>query len=65
MLSQIDAGDPTASEKLLPLVYDDLRKLATSRMASETFKLNPVGQSRANLGGQCTATWVGRIAPIS
>jgi len=28
ILSQIEQGDPQAAEKLLPLVYDDLRKLA-------------------------------------
>ena len=28
ILSQIEQGDPQAAEKLLPLVYDELRKLA-------------------------------------
>lgn len=31
----IDRGDPRASEALLPLVYDELRRLADSRLASE------------------------------
>lgn len=35
LLSQIDAGDPAAAEQLLPLVYDELRKLATARLAME------------------------------
>lgn len=35
ILSQIDAGDPTAAEQLLPLVYDELRRLATARLAQE------------------------------
>jgi RNA polymerase sigma factor (TIGR02999 family) len=35
ILSQIDAGDPSAAEQLLPLVYDELRKLATARLAQE------------------------------
>ncbi len=35
ILSQIEAGDPSAAEKLLPLIYDELRKLATVRMQSE------------------------------
>lgn len=35
ILSQIDAGDPSAAEKLLPLVYDELRKLAAARLAHE------------------------------
>jgi RNA polymerase sigma factor (TIGR02999 family) len=35
ILSAVEQGDPTAAEKLLPLVYDELRKLAAQRMASE------------------------------
>ncbi len=35
ILSQIESGDPSAAEKLLPLVYDHLRNLARSRMANE------------------------------
>lgn len=35
LLSAIDAGDPHAGEKLLPLVYEELRKLAVVRMANE------------------------------
>jgi RNA polymerase sigma factor (sigma-70 family) len=35
ILSQIDQGDPTAASQLLPLVYDELRKLAASRLAHE------------------------------
>lgn len=35
ILSQIEAGDPAAAEKLLPLVYDELRRLATQRLAHE------------------------------
>src|SRR4029453_3576300 len=35
ILSQIESGDPTAAEQLLPLVYDELRKLATARLALE------------------------------
>src|SRR5258707_15231332 len=35
ILSQIEQGDPQAAEKLLPLVYDELRKLAASRLAQE------------------------------
>ena len=35
ILSQIDDGDPAAAEQLLPLVYDELRKLAAARMAAE------------------------------
>ena len=35
ILSQIEAGDPSAAEQLLPLVYDELRKLAAARLAQE------------------------------
>jgi RNA polymerase sigma factor (TIGR02999 family) len=35
ILSAIDAGDPQAAEQLLPLVYDELRKLAAQRLAQE------------------------------
>ncbi len=35
ILSQIEQGDPSAAEQLLPLVYDELRKLAAARLASE------------------------------
>jgi RNA polymerase sigma factor (TIGR02999 family) len=35
ILSQIEQGDPNAAEKLLPLVYDELRKLAASKLAQE------------------------------
>jgi RNA polymerase sigma factor (TIGR02999 family) len=35
VLSAIEEGDPHAAEKLLPLVYDKLRKLAAQRMAQE------------------------------
>jgi RNA polymerase sigma factor (TIGR02999 family) len=35
ILSQIESGDPAAAEQLLPLVYDELRKLAAARMAAE------------------------------
>jgi RNA polymerase sigma factor (TIGR02999 family) len=35
ILSQIETGDPSAADKLLPLVYDELRKLATARLVQE------------------------------
>jgi len=35
ILSAIEQGDPTAAEQLLPLVYDELRKLATQKMGNE------------------------------
>ena len=35
ILSAIEQGDPQAGEQLLPLVYDELRKLAAARLADE------------------------------
>jgi RNA polymerase sigma factor (TIGR02999 family) len=35
ILSKIESGDQQAAEELLPLVYDELRKLAAARMANE------------------------------
>src|SRR5262245_54420421 len=35
ILSQIEQGDPAAAEQLLPLVYDELRKLAAAKLAHE------------------------------
>ena len=35
ILSQIEQGDPAAAEQLLPLVYDELRKLAAAKLAQE------------------------------
>ena len=35
ILNAIDAGDPRAADQLLPLVYDELRKLAVARMVNE------------------------------
>src|SRR5579864_567287 len=35
ILSAIEQGDPRAAEQLLPLVYDELRKLAAQRLTQE------------------------------
>ena len=35
ILSAIEGGDPHATEQLLPLVYDELRKLAARKLARE------------------------------
>jgi RNA polymerase sigma factor (TIGR02999 family) len=35
IMSAIEAGDPHAAEQLLPLVYEELRKLAAQRLAQE------------------------------
>jgi RNA polymerase sigma factor (TIGR02999 family) len=35
ILNTIDSGDPRAADQLLPLVYDELRKLAAAKLAHE------------------------------
>src|SRR5437762_14176996 len=35
VLSAIEQGDPHAADQLLPLVYDELRRLAAQRLAEE------------------------------
>src|SRR5215468_5807518 len=35
ILSAIEQGDPHAAEQLLPLVYDELRRLAAAKLAQE------------------------------
>jgi hypothetical protein len=35
ILGAIEQGEPHAAEQLLPLVYDELRKLAAARLADE------------------------------
>ena len=35
ILSAIEQGDPQAADQLLPLVYDELRRLAAAKMARE------------------------------
>jgi RNA polymerase sigma factor (TIGR02999 family) len=35
ILSAIESGDPSAADELLPLVYDELRRLAAQKLAQE------------------------------
>src|SRR5947209_1401412 len=35
LLSALERGDPHAADQLLPLIYDELRRLAAQRMAQE------------------------------
>jgi RNA polymerase sigma factor (TIGR02999 family) len=35
ILAEIESGEPSAAEKLLPLVYEELRKLAAAKLAQE------------------------------
>lgn len=36
LLQQVEAGDTQAADRILPLVYDELRKLAAAKMARES-----------------------------
>ena len=36
ILNQFESGDASAAEKLLPLVYEELRRLAAQKMAGES-----------------------------
>jgi RNA polymerase sigma factor (TIGR02999 family) len=65
MLQQIERGDSSAASRLLPLVYDELRKLAARKMAHE----NPgqtlqatalVHEAWLRLGGDQQPAWQNR-----
>jgi len=65
LLSAIDAGDPKAADQLLPLVYEELRRLAALKMAQE--KLGQTLQATAlvheawlRLAGSNHQQWRGR-----
>ena len=66
LLSSAAAGDPHAAAELLPLVYDELRKLAAARMAEE--KPGQTLQATALVheaylrlvGGDAASQWNGR-----
>src|SRR5215471_16432593 len=66
ILSAIEQGDPSAAEQLLPLVYDELRKLAAQRLAHEKpgQTLQPtalVHEAYLRLvGGDLDHSWAGR-----
>ncbi len=45
ILGEIESGEPQAAEELLPLVYEELRKLAAERMTRE--KPGPTLQATA------------------
>lgn len=56
ILGQIESGDPAAAEQLLPLVYDELHKLAAQRLSREK-----PGQTYLHLdGGAAAQHWDGR-----
>jgi RNA polymerase sigma factor (TIGR02999 family) len=65
ILSAASGGDPRAAEQLLPLVYDELRKLAAARLAQEKpgHTLQPtalVHEAWLRVAGDNPQTWNGR-----
>jgi RNA polymerase sigma factor (TIGR02999 family) len=65
ILQRIDQGDSGAAEVLLPLVYDELRRLAASKMARESLgqTLQPtalVHEAWMRLGGDQQPAWANR-----
>jgi RNA polymerase sigma factor (TIGR02999 family) len=66
ILAAVEAGDPHAAAELLPLVYDELRRLAAARMADEkpghTLQATAlVHEAYARLvGGETGQRWNGR-----
>jgi RNA polymerase sigma factor (TIGR02999 family) len=65
MLEAIDQGDTRAAEELLPLVYDELRRLAAHQMAAETpgQTLQPtalVHEAWLRLGADAQPAWQNR-----
>ena len=65
ILSQIESGDSSAAEKLLPLIYDELRKLAAAKLAREkpgqTLEATAlVHEAYVRLVGSTNQHWDGR-----
>jgi RNA polymerase sigma factor (TIGR02999 family) len=65
LLQAIERGEPRATEQLLPLVYEELRRLARTRMASERadHTLQPtalVHEAYLRLVGDADAHWDSR-----
>lgn len=65
VLQKIDRGEPSAAERLLPLVYDELRRLAAAKMAHEApdLTLQPtalVHEAWLRLGGEAQPLWENR-----
>jgi RNA polymerase sigma factor (TIGR02999 family) len=65
LLQRISQGDPRAAEELLPLVYEELRRLAAARMAREapgqTLQATAlVHEAWLRLGGEKQPAWANR-----
>ncbi len=65
LIQRADAGDAQAADKILPLVYGELRKLAAAKMAHESsaHTLQPtalVHEAWLRLGGDAQPDWKNR-----
>ena len=65
ILNRVEQGDPRAAEELLPLIYDELRRLAAHKMANEAagHTLQPtalVHEAYLRLVGNHDHKWNGR-----
>jgi len=66
ILTAIENGDPQAAEKLLPLVYDELRRLAARKLAHESPGQTLQATALVNeaylrlIGGDPNRLWDGR-----
>jgi len=65
ILDRVQQGDPSAADELLPLVYEELRKLAAAKMAREapgqTLQATAlVHEAWLRLGGEDQPTWQNR-----
>ncbi len=65
ILNRVEQGDPRAADELLPLVYDELRRLAAHRLAGEPHEhtLQPtalVHEAWLKIAGTDERTWQGR-----
>jgi RNA polymerase sigma factor (TIGR02999 family) len=65
ILHSIDQGDSNAAEKLLPLVYDELRRIAAAKIAREapgqTLQATAlVHEAWLRLGGEDQSAWQNR-----
>jgi RNA polymerase sigma factor (TIGR02999 family) len=67
ILSAIEQGDPHATEQLLPLVYNELRKLAAQKLAQEKpgYTLQPTALAHESylklVGPNPEQPWNGRV----
>jgi RNA polymerase sigma factor (TIGR02999 family) len=70
VLRRIEGGDASAAEQILPLVYDELRKLAAAKMARESpgHTLQPtalVHEAWLRIGGDAQPSWKSRAQIFS